>query len=565
MQTERRKSLGRLVATCSVLALTGIGASARAQTATTPAGITYRGVSAGGVTSFKGIRYAAAPTGDRRWAPPYAPDIGSRELDAKAFGSACPQVASPLGAASTNEDCLFLNVLVPGSVSSRARLPVLVFFHGGAFISGSSESYDATSLALQRKSIVVSVNYRLATLGYMASQALRSADRRGVSGNYGLLDQQFALRWVQQNISGFGGDAHEVTIFGESAGGFSVCALLVAPSANGLFRRALSESGPCAFPLPTSEQAEARGDAFVQSVGCANASAAETVSCLRQLSVEAVLANQPQASELVAGPTGLTAFFPNVDGAVIPQQPMNAIALGLFNRVPVVLGTNRDEGTAFIALAFDLLNGQPLRAEEYPTQLTRVADALLAQASSPDANQLGLSTQLLAAQILQQYPLRNYDSPGQALAAVYTDSTFACPALISQQLLSLFTPTYAYEFADRSAPMAFLPPISFPYGASHTTELPYIFDQLANLNADQSALANSMRNYWTQFAATGSPVTLTENLWPLFTIATPLTQTFSGRQPRTSATFSLDHNCTFWSSLLLQGAALSALGGVVGG
>ncbi|HKU36522.1 MAG TPA: carboxylesterase family protein [Polyangiales bacterium] len=544
------------------MALIGLGASARAQTVTTPAGVTYRGASANGVTSFKGIRYAAAPTGERRWAPPYAPEPGGSELDARAFGSACPQIESPFGPASVNEDCLFLNVFVPGNVSSRARLPVLVFFHGGAFISGSSESYDPTSLVLQNETIVVTVNYRLGTLGYMAAPLLSASDRRGVSGNYGLLDQQFALGWVKQNIAAFGGDPREVTISGESAGGFSVCALLVAPSANGLFRRALSESGPCSFPLPTREQAEAKGQEFVQAVGCASDSAAEGAACLRQLSVEAVLANQTPTSELLGSPTGLTEFFPNVDGQLLPQQPMSAIALGAFNRVPIVLGTNRNEGTLFVALAFDLLNGQPLSAEQYPQQLERTAQAVLAQASSQfgsESNPSGSSTQLLAAQLEHEYPLRDYDTPGEALAAVITDGTFACPAYISQQLLSLFTPTYAYEFADRSAPMPFLPPVSFPYGAAHTTELPYLFDNLAQLRSDQSRLARSMRGYWTKFAATGSPIDLGQPLWPLFTIATPLTQSFAGSLPRTDATFALDHHCLFWSSLLVQGSVLSVL------
>src|SRR5262245_12912281 len=193
MRIDRSRRLGWLTALCATAALSAVCAHpAQAQTAATPSGVTYHGASAAGVTSFKGIRYAAAPTGERRWAPPYAPDVGSRDVEAKAFGSACPQVESPFGPGSTNEDCLFLNVFVPGNASSRARLPVLVFFHGGAFISGSSEAYDPTSLVLQRNTIVVTVNYRLATLGYMAAPALSATDRRGVSGNYGLLDQLFA-------------------------------------------------------------------------------------------------------------------------------------------------------------------------------------------------------------------------------------------------------------------------------------------------------------------------------------------------------------------------------------
>lgn len=563
---ERVRSFGFVCSCIGAVLASAFAAPVHAQTVSTPQGLfpaaTYRGVTEDGIATFKGIRYAAAPTGQRRFAPPFAPEPSSSTLDAIAFGSACPQLASPFGVASANEDCLFLNVYVPGTPSASKRLPVMVFLHGGAFVSGAGGLYDPTTLANTEGTIVVTVNYRLGTLGYMAASALRARDSRQSSGNYGLLDQQFALRWVRQNIPAFGGDRNRVTVFGQSAGGYSVCALLSAPSAAGLFQRAITQSGPCSFPLPTREVSEASGAKFIQKVGCERSSAQETVDCLRQLDVQTVLNNQTSAGELLSSPTALTQFFPNVDGVVIPQQPVQALTLNQYNRVPVIVGTNRDEGTMFVALAFDLLEG-PLLAAEYPAQIQMVAETVVQQAAAGGSS--GLTTQLIAAEILAAYPLRNYDSPGQALAAVITDASFACAALITAQLLSLTTPTYSYEFADRTAPMLFLPPVSFPYRASHTNELQFLFDDLtgvpSQLTSDQRALASTMKSYWSRFAEVVAPNELltTAPFWTPFTLLTPVTQSLVSPRPRAALDFSLQHQCALWQTVLLQGATLSVL------
>jgi para-nitrobenzyl esterase len=468
---------------------------------------------------------------------------------------------------------LFLNVYVPGSPAATNRLPVMVFLHGGAFVSGASDQYDPSTLVTQGDAIVVTVNYRLGTLGYMAAPALTATDPRRTSGNYGFLDQQFALRWVQQNIATFGGDRGRVSVFGESAGGFSVCALLTAPTAAGLFQRAISESGPCSFPLPTRAAAEASGTKFIEAVGCNGGTDADTVACLRQLDVQAVLESQTPASQLLSNPTALTQFFPNVDGGVIPQQPVLALALNQYNHVPVIVGTNRDEGTLFVALAFDLLSNEPLRAAEYPTQIAIAADAVMQQVSAqlPGGDNSGLSTQLLAAEIQNQYPLSNYDTPGEALAAVITDGTFACPALITNQLLSLSTPTYGYEFADRGAPLSILPPISFPYRAAHTAELQFLFDPPSEtpsrLTSDEQMLATTLKQYWTQFASVGTPNALATSapFWPIFSIGAPAVQSLAAPTPRPAFDFSAEHHCQFWQSVLLQGTTLTVLSSAGGG
>lgn len=552
----------------AVVGLIGWSADAAAAVVSTPGGLfpaaAYSGTSANGVSIFRGIRFAAPPVGNLRWAPPAPPAAASGTVDATTFGSACPQLASPFGVASTNEDCLFLNVYVPGTVSSTNRLPVMVFYYGGAFVSGSASLYDPTELVTQGKAIVVTVNYRLGVLGYMASPELSATSANGVSGNYGLLDQQFALKWVRQNITAFGGNPSDVTIFGESAGGFSTCALLVAPSANGLFQRALTESGPCGFPLPTLAAAQTIGTTFTNAVGCANSSAATVVSCLRSLSTSEVLANQPSAAALLASPSGLTAFFPNVDGKIIPQQPETAIAFGQFNKVPVIEGTNKDEGRLFIALAFDLLRGSPLTAAEYPAQIQAAAAAItqqLANGGTPSST----TTDILTQEILNEYPLSNFNSPDEALATVLTDGTFSCPALVTDELLSLQVPTFAYEFADRNAPMLFLPPVSFPYGATHTDELQFLFTNLggvpSQLSADETKLATTMKDYWTQFAKAGTPnaLILREPFWPAFAITNPQIQSLVAPTPFPRLDFSAQHHCGFWQNILVQASVLSIL------
>jgi para-nitrobenzyl esterase len=541
--------------------------SGAAATVTTPSGMfpaaTYQGVAGSDVNVFRGIRYAAAPVGSRRWAPPIAPAASAGPIDATAFGSACPQLASPFGVESSDEDCLFLNVFVPAGATQRDRLPVMVFYYGGAFVSGDSSLYDARQLAFEGKTIVVTVNYRLGLLGYMASPALTRTGSYGVSGNYGLFDQQFALQWVHQNIAAFGGDANDVTIFGESAGGFSTCALLVSPAGTGLFQRMITESAPCAFPLPTLATSEAVGTAFTQKVNCVKDDDYATVACLRQLPVQDVLNGQPSAAELLSTPATLTEFFPNVDGQIVPQQPQTALLLGQYNKVPVIEGTNSDEGSLFIALAFDLLNNAPLTAAEYPAKIQASADAVLQQLSGAGTPS-STSRELLAREISDQYPLSDYTSPDQALATVVGDETFSCPALISDQLLSLNVPTFAYEFADRSAPMLLLKPVSFPYGATHADELQFLFPrdaESAQLSADEQRLASTMRDYWSQFARAANPNALLprQPLWLGFSTVTPNIESLTAPTPGATNDFAQRHHCNFWQSVLVQGAVLSAL------
>jgi para-nitrobenzyl esterase len=513
-----------------LLALTALVASGRVAiaqtvTATTDTGA-VEGLVAPTMTEFLGIPYAASPVGDLRWQPPQPPAPWSTPRDATTYGNHCPQPFSPFGLETDTEDCLLLNVYVPlrhGFPSdSRRRRPVMVWIHGGAFSVGESDVYDPEKLVAQDV-IVVTINYRLGALGFLAHPALSAESADGVSGNYGILDQQAALRWVQRNIAFFGGNPHKVTIFGESAGGFSVHAHLASPLAAGLFQRAIVQSGAF-FTQPTLAGGEALGTALATTLGCSD----QTAACLRALPIAQILANQG---------TSLGATTPVIDGVVLPEPLRDAFKAGRFNQVPIIEGSNHDEFRLFVALLYDLVGG-PLTADQY--------DAAVASLL-----QIPLD---LAPLITSHYPLSDYDSPDLALAAIGTDAGFACNAQAVAHQLARYVKTYAYEFDDQNAP-PLLPPVSFPYGAAHGLEIPYLF-VIPNvvgapaLDADQQQLSNLMLRYWTRFARSGKPRATQGPAWPkqandvLLSLRAPTPQTTS------STTFNNDHHCAFWNSLI---------------
>lgn len=273
-----------VTAVVSAVALLTLGVPAEAQP---PPGRTQlrldsgwvRGEARDDVVAFSGIPYAAPPVGDRRLAPPAAPSPWTGVRDATRPSPSCPQ---PGGfgedgvQVAGQEDCLYLDAVVPRDAGER-RLPVLVWLHGGAMISGAANQYDGARLASRGDVIVVTANYRLGALGFLSTPAL-DAEHTG-SGNYGLLDQNAVLRWVRRNATAFGGDPGQVTVAGQSAGSRSICAQLASPAARGLFQRAVLQSGPCANKVFTKAEADRNGRQAIAEVGCSTADA--TVACLR--------------------------------------------------------------------------------------------------------------------------------------------------------------------------------------------------------------------------------------------------------------------------------------------
>jgi para-nitrobenzyl esterase len=486
-----------------------------------------RGAAAGAIDDFLGIPYAAPPVGRLRWRPPRPAAHWRGVRDATRFAPHCPQPATPFGQASMSENCLFLNIYTPshsrrgdhGGVADRDHrgLPVMVWIHGGALVTGESNDYDPARL-VRDGTIVVTINYRLGALGFLAHPVL--AGHPGApSGNYGLMDQQAALRWVRRNIRRFGGNPRHVTIFGESAGGLSVLSQLASPRARGLFSRAIVESGAYDLAQAPLAAAEAAGEAFATKAGCASQMAA----CLRRLPVSTILANENGGG-----------YTPDIDGRVLTQAIGPALASGQFNRVPVVNGSNHDEWRLFVALAE--LGGAKVTAANYQGMISST---------------LGVSP-AVAAQIAAQYPLSAFPSPAIALGAVGTDAIFACPALTVDKSVSRYVPTFGYEFSDENAPELFLPPVSFPYGAAHASELQYLFHLNVAafpgvLTSQQRQLAASMKRYWTNFARRGFPTWSGQPLWPRFERFSHRVQSLVPPRPRVETDFAAAHHCAFWS------------------
>jgi para-nitrobenzyl esterase len=510
------------LAACASTASTaspGQGSSTRSGQASAPARVVrtadgpVQGKAAGATAEYLGIPYAAPPAGALRWQPPRpaAPWHGIRQ--ASSFAPYCAQPALPPGVGSTSEDCLYLNVFAPAGGSDR-NLPVMVWIHGGSLLTGESNDYNPAAL-VRSGVIVVTINYRLGALGFLADAALASAPG-GPSGDYGLMDQQAALRWVQRNIGGFGGDPGDVTLFGESAGGLSVLAQLASPGARGLFQRAIVESGTYDLTQQSLASAESSGAAFAATVGCAGGTAASTAACLRGLSVSTVL-----ETENTGG------YYPSIDPAVLPRSIGTALATGQFSHVPVIIGTNHDEWRAFIGQ--DL----PVTAATYAAD---IASTLSLPASTASA-------------AAKEYPLSSYPSPAVALGAVGTDAIFACPALTAEKDLSKYTPAYAYEFNDENAPSPSMPSLGFPYGAAHTLELQYLFD-LGNtaypgaLSGPQQQLAQAMKQDWTNFAKAGVPA----SGWPRFTASDQRALSLVPPRPQLETDYAAEHHCSFWST-----------------
>lgn len=466
---------------------------------------------------FDGIPYAAPPVGSLRFEPaaPALPWPGVR--DATRPPPRCQQdVRGDLELGRrTSEDCLTLNVWTPPP--SGEKRPVMVWIHGGGFVNGSGGIYDSRWLASRGDIVVVTINYRLGALGFLAHPSLGAAS---AVGNYGLTDQQAALRWVRDNIANFGGDPDAVTIGGESAGGMSVCDHLVAPGSEGLFRAAIIQSGPCQAQvgLPAAERISVD---YARAAGCGDPVTA--AACLRALPVEKL--RKPVyyfgiGDDFLSGPvTGTT---------VLPTDPMAAFATGSAAKVPVMVGSNRDEFTLFVALQYLRLK-KPYTDAQYPQLLSET---------------FGRNAPAVAA----RYPLSRFEgSVPLAYSAAVTDGVFACVADRTAEGLARTDPVYAYEFNDRGAPAPDpLRTLPFPVGASHSLELRYLFDigGAPVLNPAQLVLSGKMIDLWSQFVRSGAP----GDSWPAFGRDEERLSLEPGGD-KVTVDFDQRHLCPFWAGL----------------
>ncbi|MEQ8860568.1 MAG: carboxylesterase family protein [Pseudomonadales bacterium] len=437
-----------------------------------------------GVQVFKGIPYATPPVGERRWKPPEPAEPWRGRRYAMQFAPDCPQLPYPdqsffdRGINPTSEDCLYLNVWT-ATADPQARRPVMVWIHGGALTRGSGASAWYDGAALARKGVVlVTINYRLGAFGYLAHPALSQESPHRASGNYGLLDQIAALTWVKNNIGRFGGDPGNVTIFGESAGSWSVHQLTATPLAAGLFHRAIGQSGAHAYPIPELDR-ERFGLEPHERTGLAlqDAAGVDSLEALRGLSADALLGAYERANI-----PGLAR--PVVDGWVFPEQIVTLYREGRHNRVPLLLGSNADEGSNLT------LGGQPESAEAFEAMMRKRFGTL-------------------AEELLRVYDAkRDYLT---AFLASYRDQSFTWPMRFwAGQAARHDQNVWLYYFAHE-------PPSPTGFGAYHAAEIRYVF---ANPDVDMTAtavdraLAETMSDYWVNFAGTGVPSAPGAPAWP---------------------------------------------------
>ena len=441
---------------------------------------------------YRGIPFAAPPVGDLRWRPPQPAEPWDGVRDATVAAPACVQGRIPAGVGSfydagvdqISEDCLYLNVWSGAAPDDRA--PFMVWIHGGGLVigNGAEVAYDGTALA-QRGVVLVTINYRLGALGYLAHPLLSAESEHSASGNYGTLDQVAALDWVQRNIAAFGGDPDRVAIFGESAGSWSVNHMMATPLARGLFHGAIGESGggfgSLGMAYPKTEM-EAAGERLVEALLGPDVEA--SLAAMRSATADDVLGVAPQLVRPQA----------TADGWVFPDTIYNIFAAGDQNDVPVIVGSNADEGTMFTQGPATLAEYQESVNSEYG----EFADGFLTT-----------------------YPAENVEEARHSRVAIFTDATFGWEMRTWARMMETgSSPAYLYFFS-RVPPAA----DADQYGAYHTAEIPYVFNNFGvsssphanrDYNDTDRELSNTLASYWVKFAATGNPNREGLPEWPAF-------------------------------------------------
>lgn len=476
--------------------------------------------------AFLGVPYAAPPVGDLRWRRPVPHEPWTTVRSAQIEGRPCTQngLLSPGFDPTTGEDCLTLNVWAPAEATGP--LPVLVWIHGGGFVlgSGSDDAYDGRLLSEQTGAIVVGINYRLGALGFLSLPELEAEDtEHGSTGSYGIEDQRAALAWVQANVEAFGGDPGNVTIFGESAGAISTCYHLLSPPSQGLFHRAIIQSGPCESANDPDE-AKLQGAELASVLGCGDAVAGVDLACLRGKTEQEVLEALPGGLDFFFGEG--PSWFPIVDGYNLPAQPAALLAAGDFAKVPTIVGSNSDEGTLFFTLG-DV---------DIPDEATFET---LAEGLVPGHG----------ADVVALYPAATYGSAKAAAMAAVGDGGFVCPTRrLARALDAAGAPTFLYHFTF--APSGVL--LGDDLGAFHSAELRYVFGNPGQLtpfplDPTELELSQAIMSYWGRFSASGDPNADGAPVWPAFD--TEADQHLGLDVEQVSGSGLASDRCAFWDTV----------------
>ncbi|MFH1683959.1 MAG: carboxylesterase/lipase family protein [Candidatus Margulisiibacteriota bacterium] len=450
-----------------------------------------------GIRTFLGIPFAAPPVGELRWQPPQPAKPWKKVRACTKMGPACPQ-PNYLAVGPTDEDCLYLNVWIPAKGPDK-KLPVMVFIHGGAFTVGSAAEKDYNGANLAKKGVVVvTLNYRLGPFGFLSHPLLSQESPYGASGNYGLMDQNAALKWVNRNISSFGGDPNNVTIFGESAGSVSVAMQLIMPMSKGLFQRAIAESGGpygLAYLFPQADGSMAKalkmGESFSQALK------ADTLKEMRSKTSEEILA----AFDFSLTPISKgMKFGPVVDNYVIPDEPKKLYQQGKQAKVKVIIGSNADEGNIFY---------KPLSLKQYQWLVKSIFKA------NSD-------------KVLTMFPASTDKDVRSAYNKLITAAMFSEPArFVVRSQRKKGIKAYLYKFTRVPNTKK-----GKELGAFHSVELPYVFGHLNKADGyteDDLKLSRAIMGYWTNFAKTGDPNGAGLPLWPIYNAGTDKNLEFGNR------------------------------------
>lgn len=448
------------------------------------------GQKVGTTWAYRGIPYAAPPTGERRWKAPEPASCLEGVLAATDFGPACKQLDAN-GDPTGSEDCLTINVWSPADATAESPVPVLFFIHGGGNTQGSSsnavgnvELYDGQPLSELGHVAVVTINYRLGPFGWLSHPSFAPEGAPDHTGNYGALDQVFALGWVKENIAAFGGDPSRVMVFGESAGGQNTALMLTTPLAKGLFSSALIESG--GFSAQTAAEALAAADDWAQKAGCD--ADPDPAGCMRKMTEDEVVALVPAPAD-VAGKQG--PFQPHVDGYLLEDLPFAVLAAGKHNHVPFVMGANENETGQTVP---------DMTEAEYTAAVTVLFGAL-------------------APQVLAEYAVADFATPRDAYVALTSDVKFICSVRRSLRAAAAAQdePVFRYHFThvlDNGGPMA------KKSGAFHGLELFFVFGHLDVAgyvaSAEEKALSAAIGGYWSRFGGAGDPNGGGAVTWPVY-------------------------------------------------